>query len=179
MEEGAQGAPPVTEENEEYFNDLFGVSAKYDAAWSVREDSAIDERYQASPAADGTSDTGGEKVRGSPAQSEGINVAGAPSTTFTDGKTITTLYYILLSQKPKSLLSYLQSRFPSRAFESFSNGIISGFVYDVPDEVAGSGDQVEYYFLNGRVVFYLVAEIFEENDGRAKLDIILQSLEFE
>ncbi|MBI2082312.1 MAG: hypothetical protein HYT76_01970 [Deltaproteobacteria bacterium] len=168
-ETGNPQTPGVPKEEEpNYTNDDFGVSARYDSGWSVTETPAA-----GSP----DSTTAGDAPIAAPA--EGIDTSDSPSTEFTDGTTIVTIYYVTLNSVPDSLLNYLESKFPSRVFQEFSNSQISGFKYDNPEAGDTGGDRQEYYFLNEKTLLYVITDLFDVNDGLKKFEAFIDSLRFE
>jgi hypothetical protein len=160
-ETGNPGAPKV------YMNEEFGVEAQFNPGWNFVEDEV--------PASDGVPTEGDPAA----APGEGIDTSGAPFTEFTDGITTVTLFFVTLAEEPASLEDYLTSVFPSRTFEVFSNGQISGFRYDNPEPGETGGDRQEYYFLQGTTLLFVVTDLFETNNGIKKFETIIESLHFE
>ena len=169
---------PSAEEEKKYSNGNFGVATEYDSQWSYTEVSA--------PAASATrGDTASNACSNcasappAAAPSSGIDISTSPSTEFTDGKTTVTFYYVQLTSVPTSLQSYLNQVYPSRTFESFSNTNLTGFKYDNPEMGDTGGDRQEYYFLQGKIVLYLVTDLFTANNGTTNFDLLIQSLSFQ
>lgn len=151
-----------------YSNTDEGVTASYDEGWTFSE--GVEPSRQASPGAP-------EDGAGNVAPAEGINIDGAPFTEFTDGMTTVTLYFVAV--QATNLESYLGSVFPSRTFQPFSNPQVSGFKYDNPEAGAGGSDKQEYYFRNGTTLLYIVAELFQANDGADNFQTLINSIRFD
>lgn len=171
---GEDGEDGEVQENETYTNGDFGVIAEYDQGWNFTENTPSGS-VEESPAAD--QPEGVEPMV--PMVEEEIDTSEAPSTEFTDGASIVTLFFVTLDSEPVTLIGYLQQVFSSRVFESFANAQgLSGYFYDNPEAGATGGDRQEYYFLNGTLLLYVAAEVFEANDGLEKFATIIESLRF-
>jgi len=170
--QGTETGNPGTESTaNSYSNDDFGVSTSYEEGWTVSEVGVIS--HSSAPPSSGS---GAQPV---PTSTPAIDTSNAPSTFFTDGISTATISYVTLSTEPSTLLSYLQGIFADRTFQSYSNGQISGFLYDNPEAGSTGGDLAEYYFLQEKLLVYMVVEIFEENDGFGKFGTIIESLNFQ
>lgn len=177
---GSQGGEASPTES--YQNTDFGVTAEYDTTWSVTENVAPASRTEnATPTDEGSADDGAQTPAAAPptATGGGIDTSDAPSTVFTDGQTIVTLYYVTLETEPESLEAYLSDLFPTRTFVNFVNPHLSGLTYDDPSAGDNGGDRQEYYFLRQTTLLYVVADISTANQGLELFTAFIQSLRFE
>lgn len=168
-ETGNPGSPSTKTEGNSYSNKDRGVSTEYPKEWSVTEQS-VPSRASAPPSGPSAP---------SPMTGEKIDTSNSPSTILGDGTTSVTLFYVTLTPEPSSLLTYLQTQFPSRAFREISNGRLTGYFYDNPEPGETGGDRIEYYFLNKNRLLYVVTDLFGKNNGIEKFSIILTALRFE
>ena len=141
-------ACPGTETgNPAFTNSAEGISTHYPSSWTY-SDREAPPQPQAYP------------TDGPPADVQPrIPIGDSPSTYFTDGQSSVTIYYVTLPAGT-DLLAYLQTIFSSRTFTNYSNGSISGYFYNNTEAGATGGDLMEYYFLQGTKMIYVVTDLF-------------------
>lgn len=134
-----------------YENDTFGVEIAYPSGWIASQPVSTPEEEDAT----------GDRVC----------FQESPSSTYV------CVYMSLVVPEPSSLLSYLQQTYPSRTFNSYSTGRLSGYWYDDPAVGSDGGDMREYYFMSGTVLVRVRAEVFPA--GETELRSLLNGISFQ
>lgn len=140
-----------------------GLALNYDGSWTVTESTLYS-------TTSGSSGDVQESMNSDPASTSIIYISAGD---LIDSSI--TIYVEKFVNPPVSLKDYLDENFSEKEFTEYANEYASGYMFKT--EGASGGSEQEIYLLNGDVLYYIVAELFE-GSGSTEARQILSSLRF-